>query len=315
MKPSDRPSSRVEHDQVLPLLENQLVEIKRADSSAASAASLPMRRVSRRLLGRVRNELSDRDQAILADVVRCRLMTGAQLQQLHFALSGHATFESAARACRRVLRRLVDKRVLHALQRRIGGVRAGSQGLTYEIGSVGRRLLGEAHPSGRREPGYLFVDHTLAIADWYVRLVLAQRDGRCDQLFIEVEAEAWRSFVGVSGRQLLAPDLFVRLAVGDDELGWFIEVDRGTEHQASLRRKAERYIAYYQTGIESERLGFFPRVLWIVEDNKRVADVARALRNVRRLVRGLLAVTTTDGALPLLLGQIEPTVVTETADA
>jgi hypothetical protein len=229
-------------------------------------------------------------------------MTGAQLQQLHFTDSDHASFESAARACRRVLKRLVDQRVLGALQRRIGGVRAGSQGLTYEVGSVGRRLLGVVHPSGRREPSWLFLDHTLAVADWYVRLVLAQREGRSDQLFIEVEAEAWRSFVGVNGKQLLAPDLFVRLLIGDDELVWFIEVDRGTEHQASLKRKAERYIAYYHTGIESERLGLFPKVLWIVENDQRAGEIERALRRVRGTVVGLFVVTPAGTSVDTLLG-------------
>src|SRR5256885_14770853 len=74
---------------------------KRADCSAAPAASHVRRRTSAAELARLVTELSERDWAILRDVYRCRLMAGGQLQRLHFPLDAHATLPTAARAARR----------------------------------------------------------------------------------------------------------------------------------------------------------------------------------------------------------------------
>ena len=59
----------------------------------------------------------------------------------------------------------------------------------------------------------------------------------------------------------LRPDLFVRIAAGDLELRWFIEVDRGTEHLPAVMRKSTAYDRYYRGGVEQEKHGVFPRVM------------------------------------------------------
>ena len=304
---SDRSTARVEHGPASALASDQKPAYRAADGMGSAALSNGSRhRVGRRGLQRLRTTLSDRDLAILHDVARCRLMSGQQLRRLHFPLGAHATLPSAARSARRVLRRLVDLRVLTTLERRIGGVRAGSEGLVYGVGVVGRRLLKHGRSALQREPSLVSLQHTLEVAEWYVRLQMCPRDGTCQLLALEVEAEAWRRFIDLGGRQVLAPDLFVRLVVGHDELAWFIEVDMGTEHRQSVRRKAERYLAYYRSDEEQRRLGdFFPRVLWIVPNEIRAEALNAMLRRGQQSVSGLFVVSPATSAEAVLLGEGE----------
>ena len=90
----------------------------------------------------------------------------------------HASQLAGARICRRVLARLTDERLLARLQRRVGGVRAGSASFVYALGPIGRRLLDERHRY--TEPSQLFLDHTLAVADAHIAIVQADRDGRLE---------------------------------------------------------------------------------------------------------------------------------------
>jgi hypothetical protein len=302
MNLSNRPSDRVEHEWESAQLRGHSHDDLRADSSRRSSSALLVRGGGS---ASVKGRLGDRAESMTLDVARCRLMSGSQLQRLYFPTSNHASFPAAARSCRRVLRRLVDEQILRALDRRIGGVRAGSQGLVYEVGQAGRRWLGDQHPGGRRQPTTWFVEHTLAVAEWYVSLKLSERSGYCSNLVVQVEAEARRSFIGGIGRQMIAPDLFVNLVAGSDELAWWVEVDKGTEHQMTLRTKIERFQAYYMTGLEGLRLGFFPRVLFIIEEDQRLNDIKRASKAARTAL-GLVAVVTKDQALTVLLGQTEP---------
>lgn len=305
MSLSGRPSARVEHGQSFRLVSNKVPADKAADGLGSGAVEMGTRqRVGRRGLERLRTALSERDYAILHDVARCRLMHGRQVQQLYFPVGVHASLPSAARSARRVLRRLVDARLLITLERRVGGVRAGSEGLVYGIGPAGRRLLKHERGALQREPSLASVAHTLAVADWYVRLQLAHRAGAIELLTLQVEAEAWRYFTTFSGRALLAPDLFVHLRMGHEELAWWVEVDRGTEHRQSLRRKTERFTVYYHSG-EGSRQGLFPRVLWLVPNEARAKRLASNIHTSGATVPGLFVVSTETEAMAVLLGHRE----------
>src|SRR5688500_16412650 len=67
--------------------------------------------------------LSDRDVAILHSVAEHQFLTVRQVEALHFA--DHAPV-SGRRIARRTLARLRNYRLLGTLERRIGGVKAGS---------------------------------------------------------------------------------------------------------------------------------------------------------------------------------------------
>src|SRR5262245_62962246 len=96
------------------------------------------RRVTWAAVRRIAEGLSERDRAILADVARVRVLSGRQVERLHFAdLAG----QHRDRTRRRVLERLTALQLLTTLERRIGGVRAGSAGLVFALGAAGQRLL------------------------------------------------------------------------------------------------------------------------------------------------------------------------------
>jgi hypothetical protein len=224
-------------------------------------------------------------------------MSGRQLERLHFGIEHHATALTAARTCRRVLERLVNDRLLVRLDRRVGGVRAGSASFVYGLGPVGQRVLGLDGPRRRfREPTATFVTHTLAISELVVTLTLGERGGEFELLELQAEPACWRSL----SLQQLRPDLFVSLGAGDYEYRYFIEIDLGTESLPRLIAKCETYETYYRTGAEQENHGVFPHVLWIMHDEQRTVKLRDAIRRSRSLTPELFVVTTNDGAFEVL---------------
>lgn len=240
--------------------------------------------------------LSDRDRAVLESLRELRLLTTALLRRLHFIhepedaqeRKGHSTEAAASVAAMRVLGRLEAQGLVARLMRRIGGVRAGSSGIVWQLGATGERLLRVIHGESKRkryiEPSALFVDHTLAVAEITVRLRELDRHGDLELLVLEAEPSCWRSFLAPhGGRTILKPDLFAITANGDYEDHWFIEVDRATEHPSAVMRKAQVYERYAATGAHQAKHELFPAVVWVVPDTKRKKAIEAALATERGL--------------------------------
>jgi hypothetical protein len=262
----------------------------------------PAQRVSRAGLQHLWRSLSERDLAILASVGACRLLTAQQIQRWHFpADARHHTRAGAERVARRVLARLVQYRLLARLQRRIGGVRAGSAGYVYALGPVGHRLMDDGGPRQRtREPSPQFVDHTLAVAEVVVSLAEADRAAAMELLEWQPEPQCWRRFQTTAGVETLKPDLRLTLADDEQEYHWFVEVDRGTAHLPTLLGKCARYAAYYQTGQEQAAEGVFPRVAWLTTA-ERAEQLPAAIANDTRLPQAVFVVAAEDNWRELLL--------------
>jgi Replication-relaxation len=256
---------------------------------------------SARGVARLRERLSVRDMAIIAQVAELRLMSARQIQAIHFPGSEHDNEQAATRARQRVLERLCRERLLIRLERRIGGLRAGSAGLVLALGPVGQRVLARAGSRRRSyEPTLRFVDHTLAIAQLVVDVSLAARQGLLDVLDVQAEPHCWREFSGPGGRRLLRPDGFLALGVGDYELRWFTEIDRSSESLPVVVRKCRLYADYYQSGKEQAKGEVFPRVCWIVPDETRAARLQSAIARDRQLPGKLFVVTTNEQAVTAL---------------
>jgi Replication-relaxation len=251
-------------------------------------------RLGRQAVFALRQRLSERDRKLLEYVGELRLLGARQIQALLFPDDSHATPITAARSCRRVLERLTREGLLTRLERRVGGVRAGSASYVYALTSLGQRVL-DLDGARRRlsEPSAFFVAHTLAVADLLVRLVVATRTGEFVLREWQAEPACWRDVSTLGGRVVLRPDLFVVLLVDEYELRWFVEVDRGTEHLPTLLRKC----GLYKSGVEQRQHEVFPRVLWIALDQRRAERLQEAIRKDRRLSADIFRVTTEAEAL------------------
>ena len=231
-----------------------------------------------RLISHLSEALSDRDLRILHDLEEFRLLTTRQIQRLHFA-DGHATISAATRACTRVMGRLRGHGLVSTLRRRIGGVRQGSSGLTWQLATTGdtylRAIRGD--PTRRRysEPGPMFVEHTLLVAELAVQLrENARMQPDWGIAHLAAERRAWRAFSGQHGaKQWLRPDLHLIATDTDYEQHWFIEADRGREHAPQLLRKCQTYARYMASGAYQAQHEVFPTVLWVVPDFKRVREL------------------------------------------
>ena len=258
-------------------------------------------RVSRLGLLALQERLSDRDRLILDHVARLRLLRARQIQSLLFPDEQHASSATAARCCRRVLERLTRERLLVRLERRVGGVRAGSASFVYAISPVGHRVIQAAGKRRRlSEPSLRFVDHTLAVAELLVEVTLRARAKVWDLVEWESEPDSWRDVVTLGGTITLRPDLSLVLAVDDYELRWFIELDRATEHQPAITRKCRLYNTHYRSGKEQRRHDVYPRVLWITPSDRRTAWLRDVIAADRRLAVGLFVVATATDALDAL---------------
>lgn len=273
-------------------------------SSSSSAERRARRRVSRIGLEELSRLLLDRDLAVLQAVDQNRFLTTAHIQAMLF--SGHATPLTAARTCRRVLRRLEASRLLTRPLRPIGGLQAGSASSVWMLTLPGRRLLNMRAGIGAvgkvREPGEGFVRHYLAIADVRVALIEADRLGRFTLLDVQIEPLSWRRYLSAGNASVvtLKPDMFIAAAGPRYEAQFYVEVDRGTESLPTVLKQCQLYEAYRGSGIDQERAGLFPRVLWVVPDETRADKLRAAIGNTRGLDGSLYLVTTLDGVVDVV---------------
>jgi Replication-relaxation len=266
----------------------------------------PSSRLSARKVAAIGERLSARDHEVLETVSRFRVMSGEQLQRLYWT---EGSPQTRARLARHGLGRLSELGVLAPLSRRVGGVRAGSRGLSFAVGLAGQRLLGGG--SGRRvrrpyTPGERYLAHTLAVAGVYVELVEAQRWGLADVLACDPEPGCWRPYLGPYGaRAVLKPDADLELGVGDYTVSWLLELDMATESLATIERKARRHLDYHRSGEAQRTRGVSPRVAWVVPDEQRAEALRAALDRLPAEARRLFAVAARAEAVALLTAGVQ----------
>lgn len=284
MSASDRRTDRVGVDGPGSPISQGSGAISGADSLSTSRT--PTRRVGRRALVAMRAQLSQRDLDVLRSIKQFRLIQIHQLQRLHFG--GHASEASGARVARRVLKRLHGLDLVHRLDRRIGGIRAGSAGHIYALSPNGHRLLGTSTRKRRSEPALGFVTHTCAIAELGSLVVKHSRNRRFVLLELQTEPECWRA------DQRVKPDLHLVVANRRTELSWFVELDCGTESSRTIERKCQTYDDYRASGAEQRINTVFPKVLWVAPDEHRAGHIRSAANQVNAR---LFDVVTFDRAL------------------
>ena len=231
--------------------------------------------ITKRKLQNILQKLSTRDMEILYALLKYRYMTTHHLRRLFFV--GAVSKPAALRSCNRVLAKLRGLGIICALNRRIGGVRAGSGAFVWTLTPNGIKLLTideyneETTPRKRSyEPSFAFLQHKLACVEIAVRLHELHMVKKLTLVNITNEPDCWRVYSGISGEvKRLKPDLFTVTAVGEYEDNWFLELDLASEAPSTVLKKCMQYIAYYRTGVEQRKSGVLPYVVWIVPDRKR----------------------------------------------
>ncbi len=261
-------------------------------------------RISASRLETIALRLTDGDRAVLNFVSECRLASGKQLVRRFWPSDSHDA--AAARAGRRVLKRLSDWRVIDPLPiRTVGGLHGGSDTLVYGVGVAGVKLLARRGLVQKRlgTPGERYVNHTLACTELVVALAEADRAGLLELIETQSEPACWRGFMGAGmSRIVLKADLFVRVGAGRaSEDRWLMECDLATESSATIRAKAERHLAYYRSGSEPVH----PRVLWAVPDVRRAEQIAGVLRRLPDPAGRLFAVCLMDEVASFLAAEAD----------
>jgi hypothetical protein len=119
-----------------------------------------------------------------------------------------------------------------------------------------------------------FLRHALTVAEVYVTLGEAARDGRYSLRRFDAEPTCWRRYPGIGGgAQWCKPDAYVVIDLPEVELSYFVEVDLGTHSRSSLARKFETYRRYHASGVEQRHRQIFPRVLWLTDTERRRAEL------------------------------------------
>jgi hypothetical protein len=249
--------------------------------------------------------ITPRDLALLENVARLRLTSTAQLAALDGGSAQNVSRALLALWENGYLERpeaQVASRVLYEGSRPTiyGLTRRGAALLRQQGFDVRRRLLDGIDKE--RGAGWRFVEHTVAIAEFMVRLELAAR-GRNDLRIVErgdiledapksnrdrlVRVEASIRLGGTLRRNAVVPDAFFGLRFNDEEESYFmLEIDRGempVERYRNAQRTyfAKKMLTYYEANRQRRHvhdLGLENfRVLTVTTNADRVERMLSAL--------------------------------------
>jgi hypothetical protein len=253
--------------------------------------------------------VTPRDVALLENVGRFRLASASQLAALDGGSAQNVSRALLALWENGFVERpeaQVASRVLYEGSRpTVYGLTRKGAGLLREQGhDVRRRLLDGIDKE--RGAGWRFVEHTVSIAEFMVRLELAAR-GRDDLRILErreiledapkssrdrlVRVEASIRLGGVLRRNAVVPDALFGLRFDDEEESYFmLEIDRGempVERYANAQRTyfAKKMLTYYEANRQRRHV----HDLGI--ENFRVLTVTTGMERIERMLSALDGIT------------------------
>lgn len=241
--------------------------------------------------------LTVRDTNIIKAVYSLGILTSEHVEALFFR-SNTSDTRSRRSACQRRLQLLFHHQFLKRLNRPlIPG--EGRAPFIYALDERGARLIarelgvhrGELALKGTGEAqSHLFVEHSLAINDFRVALLLLthSKNWRATNWVSDTtfKTKAYRERVPFyyQGSRLVRvfPDGYFRLSFGVGKSAhYFLEVDRGTMSNHRWQRKMDAYASFRSSGL-SER--YFAtknfRVLTVTTSEKRLANLKRVTAGV-----------------------------------
>lgn len=244
------------------------------------------------------------ERALIDALTAIRVAMAGHIAQIVF---GEHDVETARRLAHRHLQKLQKEGLIRRLENTSRSHRErGRPGSVYVLTSAGLTLVARLRGIGAEQrmawqPAPSRLDHWLDIADLYTALAVDARQGGPAIREFRAEGDAQRLYRDPAGRiQLIRPDVLVRLASGDLELSWFVEIDRGTEGQRVIADKCDAYRRYELSGTEQQQFGIFPGVVFIAPDDSRAALIAGTIAAQPDTARDLFRVTTKADALTAL---------------
>jgi hypothetical protein len=258
--------------------------------------------------------ITARDLALLGNIARFRLASSAQLAVLDGGSEQNVSRALLALWENRYVERpevQVATRLLHKGSRPTiyGLTRKGARLLRDHGFDVRRRLLDGIDKE--RGAGWRFVEHTVAIADFFVALELAAKD-RDDMRILErseiledapktkrdrqVRLEASIRLGGVLKRNAVIPDALFGLQMdGSAECYFMLEIDRGempVERYKNLNGTyfAKKMLTYYEANRQRRHV----HDLGI--GNFRVLTVTTTAQRIERMLAALKAITDGKGS-------------------
>ncbi|SHE25555.1 replication-relaxation family protein [Actinomyces glycerinitolerans] len=262
-------------------------------------------RVGRRQLQAIADQLDTIDRQLLGLLVAHRYATTRQLARIISLTGRYASDRSALRQTSRRLSRHRQLGLTDHLERRIGGAKSGSTSHVWRLREPGHRLTSPDATVRKRtsEPSYAFLAHTLAITE--ARLIIEQAahhaGGRLTLL--ATEPECWRTWHGPAGtKRWLKPDLeaITTTAHGDQD-HWLLEIDLGTENPARLLAKCHDYQTHLNTGTEQATHGYYPQVVWLLNNPDRATRLTQQITNQATFTPGLFKITASPEELTRLI--------------
>lgn len=159
-------------------------------------------------------ELTEKEREILTLLAQCRYATTKQIVALYFQDSQHS--RTAFRRANLLLNQIKNRQLINHLERRIGGVRAGSGSFVWYITIKGLKALHRPQRfKNKYEPTAHHLEHTLAVTQAYVFLKLLEEAGKIQLERFNFEPTCHRTYATFSGKKIfLKPDAFAQLVLG-----------------------------------------------------------------------------------------------------
>ena len=241
--------------------------------------------------------LTPRDARILRWVHQMRFLSREQIQKLEFGPNGE-------RYCRDRLRWLFDAGYLdrRRLDLRTG---FGANMPVYCLEQRGAECIALDQKMDPCELGWKprdnrvdlhFMEHTLAVNDFWIDVVLATRNGEGElELWLDertLKSKTMRDFVYDSklGKRIaIIPDGYFCIRLPDERRACFaLELDRGTLERKRWKTRVRAYRKYMRSGQYRKRYGTSSlRVLTVVQAARRAISEEDRVRLIRQRVEAI----------------------------
>jgi|Deesub1362A_J573_1020465.scaffolds.fasta_scaffold01835_1 hypothetical protein len=218
--------------------------------------------------------LTERDKKVILLVYENRFLRRDQIQKLFFP---------STQTCNQRLMKLYQHRFL---ERIFKPVSFGQSQAVYALDKRGKdivaRELGLENikwSKSKNRVELFFLEHTLAVNDFKVNLLLFLRERRdVKLLFFKHEWEDLKDRVsdprGKRPYLPVTPDAFFGIETERGKAYFFLEADRGTQTLKRFREKIVAYRQYWKEGKYQERHGFKNfRVLTVTTSKKRLLNL------------------------------------------